>query len=102
MVFDVNGRSLVFGFQFSFRLSTNINLHMLWVITYAIDELVCLKFTSTDAVDGCEQWESEMEQNSFGIGSIFAVILFIAYFSSIPLLRNIKLTSSAVIGPCNF
>lgn len=38
---------------------------MLWMIAYAIDELIWLEFTGTDVVNGGEQWESEKIKRDF-------------------------------------
>lgn len=35
------------------------DLHMLWMVADAIDQLVGLQFANADIMDGCEQWESK-------------------------------------------
>lgn len=83
---------------------------MLWMVANAIDQLVRFQFARANVMDGCEQWESGKDENR----ARAFLIPFIQYdprsirkygsiyFSSICLFLSIKLTSSAVIGPCNF
>lgn len=80
------------------------DLQMLWMMTNAIDQLVWLQFANANAIDGGEQRESGNGSKENKRESNFWTLLNCdyIYLSSIPLFLSIKLTSSAVIGPCNF
>lgn len=41
----------------------SIDLHMLWMVTYTVNELIWLKFADANVVDSCEQWEPVRKNN---------------------------------------
>lgn len=81
-----------------------MDLHMLWMMANAIDQLVWLQFASANVMNGGEQRESGKRKENRECNGIdpWQSRQNGIYFSSIPLFFSIKLTSSAVIGPCNF
>lgn len=76
------------------------DLHVLRVVAQAVQEARRLNLAGADLVDRRKQGEPEK-----GVDLIVSVEEFVASptnLSSIDLLFSIKLTSSAVIGPCSF
>lgn len=53
---------LFFFFNLTIQLSISklYDLHMLWVITYAVNQLIWLELTDTDFINGREQGESAL------------------------------------------
>lgn len=88
-----------------------LNLHMLRMFTDAFDELIGLEFTDANVMDGREQWESIRKKERWRNKMISQIIIWPKYphflnnnthLSSNFLVANMKFTSFAVGGPCNF
>lgn len=68
----------VFGnWENYFKCTQWDDLHMLWMVANAIDQLVWLQFASANVMDGGEQWESGKGENINRVELVPLIILFV-------------------------